>query len=99
MAILEAWAYRLPVLMTPQCNLPEGFAAGAAFQMQPEAEEIKEALYKLLKMSRTGREQMGGYGFDLVRNRFSWHAIANEMAGVYHWVLGQGELPDCVRLD
>ena len=26
MVILEAWAYGKPVLMTPQCNLPGGFA-------------------------------------------------------------------------
>ena len=25
MAVLEAWAYGLPVLMTDHCNLPEGF--------------------------------------------------------------------------
>jgi len=30
MSVLEAWAYGLPVLMTEECNLPEGFAAGAA---------------------------------------------------------------------
>ena len=29
-AVLEAWSYGLPVLMTEACNLPEGFAAGAA---------------------------------------------------------------------
>jgi glycosyltransferase involved in cell wall biosynthesis len=30
LAVLEAWAHGLPVLMTPHCNLPEGFARGAA---------------------------------------------------------------------
>ncbi len=30
MVVLEAWACGKPVLMTPQCNLPEGFEAGAA---------------------------------------------------------------------
>jgi len=33
MTVLEAWAYAKPVLMTPECNLPEGFAAGAAVQI------------------------------------------------------------------
>jgi len=33
MAVLEAWAYGLPVLMTEHCNLPEGFAAGAAVEL------------------------------------------------------------------
>ena len=33
MSVLEAWAYGLPVLMTDKCNLPEGFAAGAAVRI------------------------------------------------------------------
>jgi glycosyltransferase involved in cell wall biosynthesis len=33
MAVLEAWAHAKPVLMTPECNLPEGFATGAALQI------------------------------------------------------------------
>jgi len=32
-AVLEAWSYGLPVLMTDACNLPEGFAAGAAIRI------------------------------------------------------------------
>ena len=32
-AVLEAWSYGLPVLMTEACNLPEGFAAGAALRI------------------------------------------------------------------
>lgn len=33
MSVLEAWAYGLPVLMTEECHLPEGFAAGAAVRI------------------------------------------------------------------
>jgi len=33
MAVLHAWAHGLPVLMTPECNLPEGFAANAAIRI------------------------------------------------------------------
>lgn len=36
MAVLEAWAYGLPVLMTDHCNLPEGFAARAAIRVRQE---------------------------------------------------------------
>ena len=34
-AVLEAWSYGLPVLMTEACNLPEGFATGAALPLVP----------------------------------------------------------------
>ena len=33
MAVLEAWALAKPVLMTPECNLPEGFEANAALRI------------------------------------------------------------------
>ena len=38
MSVLEAWAYELPVLMTEECNLPEGFAAGAAIKVAAKSE-------------------------------------------------------------
>jgi glycosyltransferase involved in cell wall biosynthesis len=44
MVVLEAWAYGKPVLMTPECNLPEGFVAGAALRIEPSAESIARAL-------------------------------------------------------
>ena len=37
MSVLEAWAYGLPVLMTEECNLPEGFAAQAAIKIDAAA--------------------------------------------------------------
>ena len=40
MAVLEAWSYGLPVIMTPQCNIPVGFEAGAALQVESNPESI-----------------------------------------------------------
>jgi poly(glycerol-phosphate) alpha-glucosyltransferase len=34
MSVLEAWSYGLPVVMTPECNLPEGFACVAALEIR-----------------------------------------------------------------
>ena len=36
MSVLEAMAYRLPVLMTEHCNIPQGFAANAAIRIGTE---------------------------------------------------------------
>jgi glycosyltransferase involved in cell wall biosynthesis len=46
MAVLTAWAYGRPVLMTPHCNLPEGFAAQAALAIDPEPDSIAKGLWK-----------------------------------------------------
>lgn len=99
MGVLEAWAHRLPVLMTSQCNLPEGFAAGAAVPMDPNVESISQALHTLSVMSGDELAEMGGRGRALVEERFTWSAVAAQMCSVYAWVLGQGPRPDCVRLD
>ncbi len=97
MAVLEAWAYAKPVLMTPECNLPEGFEANAALRIGTTMEEIADGLKILREMSDNDRSQIGNYGRALVETKFSWPQIGEQMRRVYEWMLG-GEMPDTVRL-
>ena len=96
MTVLEAWSYSLLVLMTPQCNLPEGFQADAALRIDPEPERIAQGLTALFAMPDHERTAMGERGRALVAQRFTWPHIAQQMLSVYRWVLGQGERPECV---
>ena len=98
MAVLEAWSYAKPVLMTPDCNLPEGFEANAALRIGTTPEEIAAGLRVLREMSDDDRSQMGNRGRALVATRFSWPKIAKQMRAVYEWVLSGGAAPDSVRL-
>jgi poly(glycerol-phosphate) alpha-glucosyltransferase len=97
-AVLEAWSWRLPVLMTPQCNLPEGFDEGAAISVDPAVESLCRGLSVLFRMTASEREQMGARGRRLVEQRFSWPVLTEEMTQVYRWALGGKAKPDCVRL-
>jgi len=97
MAVLEAWAHAKPVLMTPECNLPEGFEADAALRIGTTSQEIAAGLKVLCEMSDNDRRQMGNRGRALVATRFSWPRIGEQMRRVFEWVLG-GEMPDTVRL-
>ncbi len=99
MTVLEAWAYAKPVLMTPECNLPEGFSADAALRIGPSAEEIAAGLKQLAQMSDDDRAAMGTRGRTLVATRFSWPRIGEQMRAVYDWVLGGGAPPQTIRLD
>ena len=99
MAILEAWAHAKPVLMTPECNLPEGFAAGAALRIGSEAADIGTGLTQLFGMADSDRKQMGTRGRSLVAEKFSWPRIGEQMRAVYDWALGGGAPPDTVRLN
>jgi poly(glycerol-phosphate) alpha-glucosyltransferase len=98
MAVLEAWAHAKPVLMTPECNLPEGFAADAAIQIGTTPEQIAAGLEQLIEMSDDDRRAMGDRGRTLVATKFSWLHIGEEMRSVFEWILGGGSTPDTVRL-
>ncbi len=96
MTVLEAWAYAKPVLMTPECNLPEGFGAGAALQIGTGPEEIAEGLRQVIEMSDDDRRAIGNRGRNLVETKFSWPRIGEQMCSVYEWVLGGGPLPEVI---
>jgi poly(glycerol-phosphate) alpha-glucosyltransferase len=98
MSVLEAWAYRLPVLMTDYCNLPEGFAAGAARRIGTDADSIGAGLRALFTETGDGLREMGGKGRALVESRFTWRQVAEQMGEVYRWVLGNGLRPSCVEV-
>jgi poly(glycerol-phosphate) alpha-glucosyltransferase len=99
MAVLEAWSYGLPVLKTPACNIPEGFAADAAVRVEPNADAIATGLERLIAMPPAERAAMGERGRALVEERFTWPRVAEQMHAVYRWILGQREAPDCVIVD
>ena len=99
MSVLEAWAYGVPVLMTPECNLPEGFAADAALNIGTDVESISKGMDELFSMNETDLSAMGAKGRKLVEERFTWKKVAAQLAGVYEWMLGGGVPPDCVSLN
>ena len=97
MSVLEAWSYRLPVVMTPECNLPEGFSADAAIRIETSGESIAEGLRTLFSMNDADLILMGDKGRELVKARFTWQTVAAQMREVYDWMLGGGAAPGCVR--
>lgn len=99
MVVLEAWAHGLPVLMTAQCNIPEGFLANAAIQIKPESQSIEEGLRDFFSLSDQERNQLGLNGLELVKDKFTWDKVAEDMYSVYEWTLGGGAPPSCVVTD
>jgi poly(glycerol-phosphate) alpha-glucosyltransferase len=97
--VLEAWAYGLPVAMTPQCNLPDGFARRAALKIETNPESIQAGLHELLAMNEGSRRKMADNGCALVETKFCWPEIARQIHAVYDWILGHGPRPEYVRLN
>ena len=97
MSVLEAWSYAKPVLMTAECNVPEGFNADAALRIGTTPEQIVAGLKQLFTMSDDDRADMGRRGRTVAAAKFSWPQVGEQMRAVYDWVVG-GEMPDTVRL-
>lgn len=96
MVVLEAWARSKPVIMTPECNLPEGLLADAAIEAPATEDGLFSGLSQLFRMTGAERQAMGLRGQMLVAKRFSWNRVAEQMQSVYLWILGGGSKPDCV---
>ena len=90
MSVLEAWAYGLPVVMTPECNLPDGFASQAALEIRNGGmgNWSWEGLRSLLDMSDSDRIEMGRRGRRLVEEKFTWPKVAAQMKQLYEEILG-----------
>jgi poly(glycerol-phosphate) alpha-glucosyltransferase len=98
MAVLEAWSFGKPVMMTEHCHLPEGFATGAAIKISTEPIEIARRLNELVRMPRADLAGMGIRGRDLVKTRFNWQNIGTQMRTVCDWVSAGTARPGCVLL-
>lgn len=97
MAVLEAWSYGLPVLMTDACNLEKGFEVNAAIRIEPETKSVAQGLRTLIALSEEKRQAMSKNAVSLVKSDFDWSVCATEMMSVYSWLLGRSQKPKCVR--
>lgn len=99
MAVLEAWSYKLPVLMTKHCNLPEGFEANAAIEISPTVESITNGLIQFFSKTQEEAIQMGINGKTLVSKKFSWASVSKQLYEVYRWILQDTEKPETIITD
>lgn len=82
-AVLEAWACRLPVLMTDRCNLPVGFDQKAATRIADEPSQMAAGVQDFFETSPAERRQMGIRGRTLVDYQFTWPTIAERYQLAY----------------
>ncbi len=95
-AVLEAAAAGVPVLLTRECNFPELAESGAAIEMSPQATAMADGLRQMLGLSAEQRQIMGRKGLELVKRSYTWPAIAGRMCRVYEWLAGNGSRPEYV---
>jgi glycosyltransferase involved in cell wall biosynthesis len=96
-AILEALAMGLPVIVTTPCHIPEVAIHDCGWVIQPAVGPLEQALADFFSLSREEADLIGKRGRDLVRTRFHSSVVANEMAQVYDWLQG-GSTPTAVEI-
>jgi len=96
MVVLEAWANSKPVIMTPECNLPEGFQTGAALKVEATVAGLIAGLDGLQRMTDRDRMAMGNRARDLVVEKFTWSRVGQQLQSVQEWILGGGAKPGCI---
>ncbi len=95
-AVLEAMARRVPVLVTRQCNLDvEAFGGGVL--AEPDTGSIERQLLQLFEMSPAELCEMGERARREVEARYTWPRVARDMLDVYGWLLGHNARPTCVE--
>ena len=81
-AVLEAMAARLPVVITEKCEFPEVSENGAGLVVKADEASIAGAITRLLADAAL-RKQMGHQGNKLVTENYTWQATAAMMIDLY----------------
>jgi glycosyltransferase involved in cell wall biosynthesis len=88
-AIVEALACGLPVVMSAACRFPEAAAAGAADVVPLDASALALTLQNLLAEPERA-QAMGRAGRALIRRDYTWPAIAERVTEAYVTTLRNG---------
>jgi glycosyltransferase involved in cell wall biosynthesis len=81
-AVLEAMACGLPVVLTRQCGFPEAAEGRAALEVDPDVGQLSAAIEYLLE--RPGEAaRMGQRGKALVERHYTWHTIIPRIIAAY----------------
>lgn len=98
MAVLEAWAHGVPVLMSSACNLPEGFEYNAAIQIEVNKEALAKAILRFYKKDLSTVEELRTNAKELILQKFDWVQIKEDLISLYKWCLKEEEIPPFIML-
>jgi glycosyltransferase involved in cell wall biosynthesis len=98
-AVAEAMAARLPVIVTPDVQIASDIAAAkAGLVVEGEIDALVRAIQELLTFPNR-RQELGENGKRLVSRRYTWKAIASDFSCIYGSILNQQPLPKSLVFD
>ncbi|MEQ1850128.1 MAG: glycosyltransferase [Chthoniobacteraceae bacterium] len=87
MAVLEAWSYGLPSILTDQCNLPDGFCHGISFRCTTEPSSIRDALVAFSSLDESRLHAIAETARQVCRTNYGWESIARAVSARYELAL------------
>ncbi len=88
-AVIEALACGLPVVISEECCLPEVAESEAGFVVGAAGDQVAGAMSALLSDDGL-RARMGRNGRKLVEQRYTWESVAQSVANAYRAVVDRG---------
>lgn len=92
MSVLEGMAAGLPCVITTGCNFPEAAQAKAALMVNPNCDQLLDALIACLS-DRPAAAAMGERAQQLIFEQYTWNHIAHKLAQVYQAIHKTQPLP------
>lgn len=95
-AVAEAAAHALPVLVSDQIPWHALVQAGGGWRTAITAQSIAAALRTLAATAAPELHQRGTLARQFVTEHYAWPAIGAQMLESYRWLLGGGPPPACI---
>ncbi|MDQ6971043.1 MAG: glycosyltransferase, partial [Mariprofundaceae bacterium] len=99
MALMEAFSYAMPALITSTCGFTEAVRAGAAMEVASTDDDVKDGLEQLLCLQPDQLDLMGEQALKFVAEHYDWRIICSQLEAVYSWMRSGSNKPDCLMLD
>lgn len=94
--IAEALATGVPVITTKGAPWQDLETHRCGWWIDIGVEPLTQALKTAMSLTDQERTIMGNNGRKLVEQKYSWADVAEQMAAVYRWMLGEGDKPNCI---
>ena len=95
---LEAMSFKLPCILSKNCNLPDAFEAGAAICTSTNIVDITESIKKIILLDTNKTKEMGLKGRELVTKNYNWSEISRKTNQLYEWINLKTEIPGFVYI-
>ena len=98
MAVAEALAHALPVIVTRNAPWPGITSRGCGWWVDDGVAPLEQALREALSESPARLEERGKSGRAWIEEEFDWNQIGLKMKQTYEWLLGRRPPPDWVMI-